>query len=102
LYDWWNLMAQMYAKYGVPSDIEEQPEWEPLQKIQTRLLETLHESTGTEQEILFENLQRALHGVLGTEATRLSYEQAVEVIEATVRLSAQEEAHAVRASGLLN
>lgn len=102
LFDWWNLMAQMYAKYGVPADIEEQPEWPPLQKIQQKLLEVLHEQTGTPQELLFENLQRALLDVLGVAETRLSYEQAMEVIEVTVRLSAQEEAQAVQVSGLLN
>lgn len=102
LYNWWNLMAEMYAKYGTPVDIEEKPEWEQLQKIQQDLLHSLEIHTGTPEEILFENVQRALLEVLGTEETVLSYDEAVEVVEVAIRFSLQEEIQVVRASGLLN
>ena len=96
-------MAEMYAKYGTPSDIEDKPEWDELQDTQNKLLSCLKECTGTPEEILFENVQRALQQILGTdEATILNLEEALEIVKLTVSLSLQEEAQVARTTGSMN
>lgn len=103
LFDWWNLMAEMYAKYGTPSDIEDKPEWDELQEMQNKLLSYLKEYTGTPKKILFENVEKALQQILGTdEATILSLEEALEIVKLTVSLSLQDEAQVARETGSMN
>ena len=102
LVNWWNQMAELNHKYGEAIDIETKPEWGLMQRTQERLLREFHESTGTSEDILFENIQRALVTVLGTGETTLSQEDAVEVVAETVRLSVRDEVSAVRVSGMLN
>jgi len=102
LVDWWNQMADLHDKYGQATDIETKPEWAVMQRTQEQLLLELRESTGTPEDILFENMQRALLSVLGHEETTLSQIDATQVVAETVRLSVHEELAMARASGLLN
>lgn len=102
LFVWWNQMAEMNARYGEAADIETKPEWAVMQRTQEQLLRELHESTGTAEDILFENIQRALVNVLGLQETTLSRDDAAEVVAETVRLSLQDEIVVARASGMLN
>lgn len=102
LFVWWNQMAELQDRYGAAADIETKPEWAVMQRTQEQLLREFHESTGTPEDILFENLQRALVNVLGIRETTLSRDDAAEVVAETVRLSLQDEIVVARASGMVN
>lgn len=99
---WWDMMADMHAKYGTPSDIEEKPEWAGLQQAQQELLEELFKLTGTPEEILFESLQESMAYVLGIEETTLSDEQAKQIIQETVRVALARESEQAQALGHIN
>jgi hypothetical protein len=96
-------MADMYAKYGTPPDIEDKPEWQDLQLAQEALLEELHKLTGTPEEVLFESVQQAMFQVMGIdEETTLSREQAQEIISKAVEIALLFESREARDQGLLN
>ena len=95
-------MAEMKAKYGVPSDIEDKPEWVNLEKAQHALFDELYKLTSTPKEILFEAVQEAMFKVLGNEETLLSDEQAQEIVQETVRLALAQESQQAQAMGRIN
>lgn len=99
---WWDLMADMHAKYGTPEDIEKKPEWSLLQEAQEDLLQELFKLTGTPTEVLFESVQNAMIHVLGEQETTLSEEQAERIVRETVRLALEHEVKQAQASGHIN
>jgi len=101
---WWDVMADMQAKYGAGSeDIEEKPEWDTLQQIQDELLEELETLTGAPQEILFECVQQAMFRVLGMhKETVLTPDQAQQIIRGAVQLALTHECRGLRTRKLVN
>lgn len=101
---WWDVMADMRAKYGTGSeDIEEKPEWGFLQEIQEEMLEELQTLTGASQDLLFECVQQAMFRVLGMyEETTLNPDQAQEIIRVAVQLALAYECRDLRARKLVN
>jgi hypothetical protein len=104
LCDWWDVMADMQAKYGAGApDIEEKPEWDTLQRTQDEMLEKLECLTGASQEVLFECVQQAMFRVLGmNDEVVLAPEQAQEIVRVAVHLAMAHECHQLRTRKLLN
>jgi hypothetical protein len=104
LCNWWDVMADMRAKYGTSApDIEEKPEWDILQQIQDEMLEKLQCLTGASQEVLFESVQQAMFRVLGMhEEIVLTPEQAQEIIRVAVHLAMSHECRQLRTRKLVN
>lgn len=103
LFTWWDVMANMHAKYGTSPDIEEKPEWETLREAQESLLKELARLTGASQQFLFDTVQVAMFEVLGVEdPITLTPPQAQTIVENVVEKVALEESRMLDAKGLLN
>lgn len=100
---WWDVMVGMMTKYGTSPDIEEKPEWGTLQQVQGELLRKLQLLTGAPQEVLFENLQKAMFHILGVDGQIvLTSLQAQKIIHVAVQLTVADECYQRYPSKMVN